>query len=291
MIRFVGISLLLACACARSAETNVTSGWLRVGVIQMSLGRTIAQNRNRILVGISSAATRGVRVAVFPEGALRGTDGNQPALVEQAVSAIQRAAHEAKLFVGFGGSTYSARLKKDANWMQVIGPDGRDPVTMWFGVKGVPAVVTIGRDGLWTELAELAAVVGAQVHVHLDHDSADTPEARLQRLQVWSNLASFQTFTATANVLGSAIWDDLRGLDERRAEVEGRPHPDTGVVEVYSPFSANLVVCAAVGQQLIIATRRVGPANLYHPRRTSNFNPQMDAWYRLGATTVCPKSN
>ena len=78
MIRFVGISLLLACACARSAETNVTSGWLRVGVIQMSLGRTIAQNRDRIVAGISNAAARGMRVAVFPEGALRGTDGNQP---------------------------------------------------------------------------------------------------------------------------------------------------------------------------------------------------------------------
>ena len=117
-------------------------------------------------------------------------------------------------------------------------------------------------------------------------------EAALERLQqVWSNLASFQTFTATANVLGSAIWDDLRGLDERRAEVEGLPHPDTGALEVYSPFSANLVVRAAVGQQLITATRRVGPANLYHPRRTSNFNPQMDAWYRLGATIVCPKQD
>jgi hypothetical protein len=32
--------------------------------------------------------------------------------------------------------------------------------------------------------------------------------------------------------------------------------------------------------------RRVGPANLYHPRRTSNFNPQMDAWYRLGSAII-----
>ncbi len=571
LIRFMGGLLVFACAFARGAETNNAPVRLRIGVVQMALGRTIAENRARIVAGISNAAMRGVRVAVFPEGALRGKDGDQPALVDQAVSAIRQVAREAKLFVLFGGSTYSTSLKKDVNWMLVVGPDGRDvfryeklydnhravmpgvfdiegipcsaiicadrwlrgieeipiqqgaqisfelscnfasewvtpfewywyvpralrnnvwvvfantgnqvlgtpddpaaprelrhghsaivapdgqitaaarddaesivvasldvsqatrdgaqvrrahpalrpfweaglklhsgqvvqtpsftplksseteitmavaqvtnnlfemeamvsqaraknadlvvfperaftemalkrlqaaarenritvvvgmeyrgdgmhrnsafvlgpdgsvltrydqlsatrgfqpgtdPAAMWFRVKGVPAVVTIGRDALWTELAELAAVAGAQIHVHLDHDPASSPEAALRRLQVWSNLASFHTFTATANVLGSAIWDDLSGLDERRAEVRGMPRPATGMVEVYSPFSANLVVHAGAGPQLITATRRVGPANLYHPHRTSTFNPQMDAWYRLGATVIQPK--
>ncbi len=50
---------------------------------------------------------------------------------------------------------------------------GTSFTSMWFRVKGVPAVVTIGRDGLWTELAELAAVAGAQVHIHL---AAEPPE-------------------------------------------------------------------------------------------------------------------
>jgi hypothetical protein len=159
---------------------------------------------------------------------------------------------------------------------------------MWFRVKGVPAVVTVGDDALWTELAELAAVAGAQIHIHLDHDPANHPDAALRRLQVWSNLASFQTFALTANVVGSAIWDDLRDLDERRAEVRGLPRPNTGMVEVYSPFSADLVVRAGLTPQLIMATRHVGPKNRYHPGRTSNFNPQMDAWYRLGAAIIHP---
>jgi predicted amidohydrolase len=71
----------------------------------MALAQTIAKSRDRIAAGISNAASRGVRVAVFPEGALRGTDGDQPAFVEQAVSAIQQAAREAKLFVVFGACT------------------------------------------------------------------------------------------------------------------------------------------------------------------------------------------
>ncbi|HRY49706.1 MAG TPA: carbon-nitrogen hydrolase family protein [Candidatus Paceibacterota bacterium] len=543
---------------------------LRIGVVQMALARTIADNREVIVSGISNSAWRGVRVVVFPEGALQGIDGDQPALVEQAVTAIQQAARKAKLFVVFGGCTYSRKLKKDANWMQVIGPDGREvfryeklydndrakmpgvfhidgiscsaiicadrwlrgveeipiqqgaqvsfelscnfvsewvaplgwywyvpralrnnvwvvfantgnkvsgvpddtsalrelrhghsaiiapdgriaaaarhdmetlviadldvslasrqaalarsthpalrvfweagvklqhgqrvaappliplpspktditlavaqvvddaaametiigqarsqnadlvafparaiaetalerlkaaarrhritvvvgmehrvaderrnsavvigpdgllltrydqlsatspfqpganPAAMWFRVKGVPAVVTVGEDALWTELAELAAVAGAQIHVHLDHNPANDADATLRRLQVCSNLASFQTLTVTANVIGSAIWDDLHDLEERHAEVHGLPRPNTGTAEIYSPFSANLVVRAGTGPQLITATRQVGPQNRYHPARTSNFNPQMDAWYRLGASIIHP---
>ena len=134
-------------------------------------------------------------------------------------------------------------------------------------------------------------MAGAQVHVHLDHDPANDPEASLRRLQVWSNMASFQTFTATVNVVGSAIWDDLRDAEERRAEVRGLPRPETGPVEVYSPFSANLVVRAGHTPQLITATRHIGPLNRYHPSRTSNFNPQMDAWYRFGAAIIGPRKS
>jgi len=559
----VGLVLMLTALSSHGDRTNR----LRIGVVQMSLGQTIAENRDRIVAGISRVAAQGARVAVFPEGALRGRDGDQTARVEQAVSPIRQAAGEANLFVLFGGATYSAKLKKTANWMLVVAPDGRDvfryeklydnhrapmpgvfhldgipcsaiicadrwlrgveeipiqqgaqisfelscnfasewvapfgwywyvpralrnnvwvvfanagnkvsgvpddpaaprelrhghsaviapdgrivaaassdvetiliadldvreatrahalarsahpalrrfweagvklqqgqmvdapplttlvspetdmtlavaqvtgnvtemetmiaqargkradlvafparaiaetvleqlkasaskhtitvvvgiehhsgrerrnsafvigpdgsvltrydqlsatdpfppgtdPSAMWFRVKGVPAVVTVGDDALWSELAELAAVAGAQIHVHLDHE----PEDSLRRLQIWSNLASYRTFSATANVVGSAIWDDLRDADERRAEVRGLPRPDTGGVEVYSPFSANLVVRAGAGPQLIVATRRVGGKNQHHPARTSRFNPQMDAWYRLGASIIHPK--
>ena len=105
---------------------------------------------------------------------------------------------------------------------------------------------------------------------------------------MWSNLASFQTFTVTANVVGSAIWDDLHDPDERRAEVRGLPRPDSGSLDVYSPFSANLIVRADAGSALITATRRVGPQNRYRPARTSNLNPQMDPWYRMGAAIIHP---
>jgi hypothetical protein len=159
---------------------------------------------------------------------------------------------------------------------------------MWFRVKGVPAFVTIGRDAQWTELAELAAVAGAQIHIHLDHEADDSPAARQRRLQTWVTSASFLTFTATVGVLEAMLWDDLRGREETRHAVKGTPKPDLGVVEVESPFSANLVARAARGE-LVVATRRVSASNPYHPARTSNLNPQMKPWYELGAQLISPR--
>src|SRR5690606_8899332 len=72
---------------------------------------------------------------------------------------------------------------------------GDDPRAMWFTVKGVSAVVTIGDDALWTELAELAAIEGARIQVHLDHDPTDSHEARLRRWQIWANLVSYHTLS------------------------------------------------------------------------------------------------
>lgn len=464
-ILLVSFSLPLAvCLLATSLAypADAAPSRLKVGVVQMAVAQTVEANRDRIVFGIAQAAASGVRVAVFPEGVLRGQGGDDQTIVSEAVETIRRAARQSRIYVVFGGFTYLPHLKKDANWMLVLSPEGRDlfryeklydnhraampgvfridgipcnamicadrwlrgveeipiqagaqisfelsrnfaaewvapfgwywyvpramrnnawvifanagnkvsgvpdnpsephelrhghsaiiapdgriaaaaqddkeaivvgmehrrdgtprnsafvigpdgtvltrydqlsaaspfqpgddPSAMWFRVKGVPAVVTIGRDALWTELAELAAVAGTQIHVHLDHDPATDQDAALRRLQVWSNMASFQTFTATVNPVGSVIWDDLRDAEERRAEVRDLPRPDTGSVEVYSPFSANLVVRAGQTRQLITATRHVGPQNRYHPSRTSNFNPQMDAWYRLGAAILHPQA-
>jgi predicted amidohydrolase len=226
------------------------------------------------------------------------------AIPETALEPLRAAARANQITVVFG-----TKYRDAAGWHSsafVLGPDGAvltrydqlsatapfergtDARAMWFHVKGVPAVVTLERDALWTELAELAAVAGAQVHIHLDHEAGDSPADRLRRLQTWANFASFLTFTATVTVPEAMIWDDLRGRDESRAVVRGTPKPDSGVVEVDSPFSANLVARATRGE-LVVATRRVSAANPYHPSRTSNLNPQMRPWYELGAQLIRPR--
>jgi deaminated glutathione amidase len=249
----------------------------------LTIAAAQATGLDRVEGMIRRAREGGADLVAFPERAVGG-----------GLERIRAAAREGRITVVIG----MAEGKRNSAF--VIGPDGEvitrydqlaatapyepgaDPAAMWFRVKGVPAVVTIGRDGLWTEIAELAAVAGAQVHIHL---TDDLPNER--SLQVWSNLASYSTFTATVNAQGgSALWDDLRTLEERRAEVKEGGNKDVGGVEVFSPFSANLIVKAGAGPQIISATRTVNKRNPYHPRRTAAMNPEMGWWYELGASLI-----
>jgi hypothetical protein len=252
----------------------------------------VAGDLEAMLAAVAEARAKQADLVAFPARAI----------AESALPALQKAAREQGITVVVG---MERRPREKFNSAYAIGPDGSiltrydqlsakapfqpglDPKAMWFYVKGVPCVVTLGEDALWNELGELAAIAGARIQVHLDCDVADDPESDLRRLQVWSNLVSHHTFSTTVNFVGSAIWDDLRDLEERRAEVKGTPRPDTGAVEVYSPFSANLVAKAGSGRELVVATRHVTKVNPHYPQRTK-FNPQMDAWYRLGAAIVRP---
>jgi predicted amidohydrolase len=248
-----------------------------------------------MIAAIEQARAKGAHLVVFPARAIP----------ESAISALQSAARQQRITVVVGAERRASGDLRNSAF--VIGPDGSlltcydqlsakspyqpgsDPRAMWFRVNGVPAIVTVEWDAHWTELAELAAVVGARIHVHLDHDRAATPADDLRRLQVWANLVSFHNFSATVNVVGSAIWDDLRDAEERRAAVRDLPRPQTGEAELYSPFSANVVVRAGATPELIVATRKVTPINRHYPDRTRRMNPQMDSWYRLGAEMIRPR--
>jgi predicted amidohydrolase len=271
---------------------------------------------------VREAASKGSDLVVFPELAATGAfeDDVRRSSVQELAGIVERmrqAARDHRIHVVVG--TPYREGKSVMNSAFALGPDGAiltrydqmavdrpalfargsNPKSMWFRVKGVPAVVTIGKDGLWSEIAELAAHAGAQIHVHIGYDRDTGESADLRRLQIWANLASFKTFTPAINAAspaglahasapaggGSAIWDDLNGHGEiRKALNTMQPNPDPAVT-IFSPWSANCVVKAGRGDQMIYATRRVNARN---PYRQPTFNPQMKPWYDFGANLIAP---
>ena len=163
---------------------------------------------------------------------------------------------------------------------------GSSPGSMWFRIKGVPSVVSIGGDAVWSEIAELAAVAGAQMHFHISYDRDTSEEATLRRTQLWVNLASYRTLTLTVNAAsptttrspsagangGSAIWGDI--VIERE-----KPRTD---IDLFSPYSADRLVKAGIDEQIIYATERVSKENP-HIKMVQRKNPQMASWYAAGA--------
>jgi len=167
---------------------------------------------------------------------------------------------------------------------------GSNPRSMWFKVRGVPAIVTIGLDARWNEIGELAAARGAQLLFNLSYDENTSDVATLRRTQFWVQLTSFCTFSATVNAAdpqglarpsapangGSCLWEDFDGHRKKPA----------GNVEVFSQYSACRVVSAGRAEKIIYAKRTMPKLNPYFPRLVARRCPHLEPWYHLGARIV-----
>jgi len=141
---------------------------------------------------------------------------------------------------------------------------------MWFQVNGVWSIVTVGRDHLWDEIAELAALRGAQVVVNLNHDRTD-PE---RRDVFWQAFAMFRTTTVFANAVGpaanggSVIYDTPVDTRITYPISLGRSQGEEAVLsEVRSPND-------------IVPWRERGPARF----------AAMGDWWRAGSRLIGPDS-
>jgi predicted amidohydrolase len=283
---------------------------IKIAAAQMAVSRNRDRNVSRMERMIGEAAAQNADVILFPELAVTGTDQKdilaaKPADLAAALRRIQTAARTGGISVVFGMPNLESMGKlARGNAAYVIGPNGetltrydqmvvdrRDlfeagacPARMWFRVKGVPAVVTVGRDVLWNEISEMAAFAGAQLLFNIGNDAEAGSEADLRRMQVAAVFASFCTFSAFVNTAGgTSIWNDLHGIEEVRAVVKHTPVPDSGETVFVASFAANCVVKAGRGERIVYATRKVNQRNTV---RSDTFNTRMKPWYSLGAHTI-----
>ena len=282
---------------------------VKIAAAQMACSRVLEENVLSAVRMIRAAGAERADVVVFPELALTGASEVDIATADQAALAaalgrIQVAARETGVYVAIGLPWGEGDQRQ--NCAAVIGPGGAlltryaqlvvdrprlfAPGTstraMWFALRGAPAVVTVGSDARWSELAELGAARGAQVHLHLSYDRDVSAGASRRRKQLWVNLANFRTFTATVNAAspetlahpsvpaqgGSILWEDYRREPHATARRIG-----------HGPWSAYRLAEAAEGEALFCATQVTLPVNPHFGHLTDTRNPQMRPWYALGA--------
>lgn len=239
-----------------SSDNSVQCGFALIPCTS-SLETNVKTIRNHI----RQAGADKLDLLVFPELAVTGdreedVQAAEPETLAAAVDSIRQSAREHKVTVVVGSPSYVNGKRRNSAY--AIGRDGSiltryDQIAvnrpslfesgmstkaMWFQVNGIWSVVTIGADGLWTEMAELAALRGARLHCHLRHEVNMTPAEALLHDQIIANLASFRTLTVVANPLfpdlvshpdarfsvGSGVWDDLAAGDWCAVKVQtGRP--------------------------------------------------------------------
>jgi predicted amidohydrolase len=219
---------------------------VKCGFAVMSCSSSIEENVATIHRHVRQAGADGLDLVVFPELAVTGDrdedlkNADAKAL-DAALHAVAKSAREHKVTVVFGAPSYTGGQRRNSAY--VIGPDGsirtqydqivvsrpqlfqggRSTKAMWFQVKGIWSIVTIGDDVLWNEMAELAALRGARLHCHLSHRRCKSPGEALLHEQGLAGFASYRMLTVAANPIfpdlqtdgdarfsvGSGIWDDL----------------------------------------------------------------------------------
>ena len=283
---------------------------LSIAAVQMACSTRLDENVVHMEELIGQAKEGGAEVVVFPELAVTGARDSEilaakQADLEAALAALQEAARKSEMYVVFGmpwhdGSRRTncafaidpaGKLLTRYSQLVVERPElfaaGTAARPMWLEIKGVPCVLTVGRDALWSELAELAAVRGALVHLHLAYGRETSPEADLRRRQLWVNLASFRTFTATVNAAsprklpnpsaeasgGSILWDDFHRAKNRK-------------MGGYAPYSAVPVARAGQAETILYATQAIPERNSQFRVVTERTNAQMKPWYVTGAKLI-----
>jgi predicted amidohydrolase len=286
------------------AETALT-----VAAAQIAGRASVAANAAHMAETVERAARGGADLVVFPELALTGRDARDVERAQEgelgaAWALLQRAARAAHITVVFGTPRLLPTGRR--NSAIVLGPDGaeltrydelavRDPrlfepgastAAMWFTVRGVPAVVTVGGDVLWNEIAELAAVRGALIHCHLANDAGMRlgPGGDMLRRQLWVNLA-YRTLTVTVNAAspgagapedtgggGSVIWNDYGRYGRGRGQ---------------GPFSAVPVAEAGAAEELLFASVTAPASNPHRELVTRVAQRRVEEWYLAGANAVC----
>jgi predicted amidohydrolase len=272
-----------------------------IAAAQMSCSDDIATNVARMRVLIGEAGAGGADVVAFPELAVTGSSDTAVRAADEAVLAaalaeLRGAAADAGIATVFGMPALAQGIR--TNCVYVIGPDGTlltrhaqlvvdrpeliapgaEAGTMWWSLKGVPAVVSIGAEALWSEIAELAAVRGALIHLHVCNATQTSAAATLLRRQRWACLASFRTLTATVNAAsptsgGSVIWEDFH-----------RAH--SGVEGGWAPHSAVRLAEAGAGEALLFASQRVPVANVQLAVVAARRARGTRSWWETGARAI-----
>lgn len=293
---------------------------IKIAAAQMAVSRDRGRNLSAMEQYISQAAGNRADVVVFPELSVTGVEKTDilsasSSELSAALSRIQRAAKKNKIHVIFGmprvvsgGRTNAAyvigpsgTVLTQYDQMAVDRPDvfltGACPYKMWFKIKGVYAIVTVGRDKLWTEISEMAAYAGTQLLFNLSYEQELGTDEDLRSLQIASNFASFFTFTAVVNAAstsgmtspglsgsgGSTLWDDLTGYQEMQSAVAHTNWPQAAEYEIFSSFSGNCILKAGKNQEILYATRKINQSN---PFKEDSKNTRMRPWYWYGARTV-----
>jgi predicted amidohydrolase len=261
---------------------------IKIGAAQMACSRDRKANTDRIVGTVARAAKARADVVVFPELAVTGhrsddvTAASRAALAD-ALKRIRDAARAGGIHVIVGMPQFVGGARR--NCAVVIGDDGnvktryaqivsRRPglfeagesaKAMWFTLKGVQAIVTVGDDADWVEIADLAANRGMCMHFHISYRADGSAGAAVLRRQRDLLMLRYATYGAVVNAADPSGMPDpsapAAGGSLIVSREGGHNQAAPADVEHYLPYQTSIIKGARTGEAMLCATREAPPTN------------------------------
>ena len=283
---------------------------IKIAVAQMACSREMGENVGRIKRYIHQARDQEADIVVFPELAVTGflkddVSGAHQSELQSALDEIRSEADNRDIYV-IVGMPYSVDGYR-RNCALVIGDDGRiktryeqisagrddlfqagtSTKAMWFELKGVHSIVTIGDDVNLVEIGDLAASRGMYLHFHITYEACSSA----QEVTLWKQrhllmlmYAKYGAVVNAANASGlSNPSSSAGGMSMIVSREGGHNKPAPNGLEYYLPYQTSIVKSASSAEILIIAMRKTSTRNdmdlFAHWRNRNRRNRTQNGWY------------
>jgi predicted amidohydrolase len=288
---------------------------IKIAAAQMACSRRIVDNVGRIRQLIAEAARQGADIVVLPELAVTGYRAEDILAasrsdLDDAVRQIRSEARLRGIYVVVGMPSEISGKRR--NCALVIGDDGEVKTryaqivsrrgnlfaagenigTMWFQLKGVRSIVTIGDDADWIEMADLAASRGMYLHFHISYQADAFADDAIVRKQRNLLMLRYAKYGAVVNAADPSELPNpsspASGASMIVSREGGHNKPAPPGIEYYLPYQTSVVSSAGGDETMILATRRTAGRNdldlgRHFRNRDRKSRPQR-GWYDWIAT-------
>jgi len=283
---------------------------MTIAAVQMTCSRDMSRNVRRIQRYIHRADDQGADIVVFPELAVTGNlkeviSKAHPSELQIALDDVRSQADERDIYVIVGMPYFVNGGRKNCAF--VIGDDGSiktryaqistsrenlfqagsSAKAMWFQLKGVHAIVTMGEDAHFVEIGDLAASRGMVLHFHITHEACSSVEEATLFKQKHLLMLMYAGFGAVVNAAGtfdpSNPGSRVSGMSMIVSREGGHNKPAPKGLEYYLPYQTSIVKSAGSTETMIVATRKTSARNnldLHSNWRNRNRrNRAQNDWY------------
>jgi predicted amidohydrolase len=283
---------------------------IKIVAAQMACSRDMNENIRRINNYINQAADQGADIVVFPELAVTGflkddiSKAKQSEL-ENALDEIRSRADSRNIYVIVGMPYFVDGHRRNCAF--VIGDDGGiktlyaqisetradlfhaglSTKAMWFELKGVHSIVTIGDDANMIEIGDLAANRGMYLHFHITYEACSSAQEITLFKQKHLLMLMYAKYGAVVNAAGASGLSNASlpatGMSMIVSREGGHNKSAPSGLEYYLPYQTSIAKSAGSAETMILATRKTSARNdmdlTAYWRNRNRLNRTQSGWY------------